>query len=91
MALGKLNTACLHPVMEVSDARYHSFLIRIWRGDHEKKGSDLRKAYVFSEDGWLLQVEDIASGERRYFNDIHALTGYVDEKLGTDPVKPKQA
>jgi len=39
----------------------------------------------FPEGGWLLQVEDIASGERHYFSDIRTLTGYVDEKLRTNP------
>jgi len=84
MALGKRNTVCLHSLMERTDARYHSFLIRIWRRDPDRTVSDLQKRPVSSEGDWLLQVEDIASGERRYFNDIHALSGYVD-KIGHRP------
>jgi len=96
MALGKRNTACLHSLMEVSDAGYRSFIIRIWGRDRVQKGdpiSEPRKGRATDQavhdtgddapaGDWLMQVEDIASGKKRYFSDIHALSGYVDKSLG---------
>jgi len=80
--------------MEAADAHYQSFLIRIWREDQansiQKAGSPII-ADETAGDGWLFQLEDIASGDTCYFNSSSALAGYVDTKLRTDakPLQPE--
>jgi len=73
--------------MEPADANYCSFLIRVWRQDQAQdmqQGGSLVVAAGAAGDGWLFQLEDIASGDTCYFNSSSALAGYVDTKLCTD-------
>jgi hypothetical protein len=77
--------------MERTDTHYQSFLIRIWREDQLTKVSKTEAAAFLdgaSEDGWLFQLEDIASGDTRYFHTSSALAGYMDTKLRTDAEPP---
>jgi len=73
--------------MKKSDADYHSFILRIWNEDRAptaRADLDCNPADTGSVDtgGRLMQVEDIASGKKHYFNDLRRLTGYLDRKLG---------
>ncbi len=70
--------------MKPADADYQSFIVRIWREDKAKASADDDGWSRASKDGWLFQLEDIASGDARYFHDIAELAGYVDDKLKTD-------
>jgi len=74
--------------MQKTDAGYHSFIIRIWDEDRAPARAGLDCAPADTETvntgGRLIQVEDIASGKKRYFNDLRGLTGYLDALLASD-------
>jgi len=70
--------------VEPSDADYQSFLVRIWREDKAKVSADDDGWSRVAKDSWLFQLEDIASGETRYFHDSGELADYMDNKLGAD-------
>ena len=65
--------------MKSDGADYQSFLVRIWRDDKAKASDDDGWSRV-AKDSWLFQLEDIASGDTRYFHDIGELADYVDKK-----------
>ncbi len=67
--------------MKPAEADYQSFLVRIWREGQTKTGT-------LAKDGWLFQLEDIASGDTCYFHKIGDLAAYVDEKLRIETFGP---
>jgi len=70
--------------MKPADADYQSFLVRIWREDKAKVSADADGWSRVAKDSWLFQLEDIASGETRYFHNIGELADYVNETLRMD-------
>ncbi len=61
--------------MDSSNLEYASFLIRLWR---QPPGED---SAVSQQKEWLLQVEHIISGEKRYFSSLDGLYAYLQEQL----------
>jgi len=61
--------------MMASNLEYTSFLIRLWR---EPPASVELPA---AEQGWLVQVEHIPSGEKEYFTSLEELFAFIRAQL----------
>ncbi|MFH1634327.1 MAG: hypothetical protein ABIG63_10015 [Chloroflexota bacterium] len=52
--------------MDISKPNYVSFMVRLWREEPDKQG-------------WLVQVEYIPNGEKKYFSSVEELFRFIRE------------
>jgi len=65
--------------MTTSRLKYTSFLIRLWR--EPPSSVELPTA----DQGWLVQVEHIPSGEKEYFTSLEDLFAFIRAQLPDPP------
>jgi hypothetical protein len=61
---------------------YTSFLLRLWRDAGPERGGRA------GEEGWLVQIEHIPSGEKRYFSSLEGCFAFIRAQAASASAEP---
>ncbi|GAB4280622.1 MAG: hypothetical protein Kow0092_36230 [Deferrisomatales bacterium] len=62
--------------MAPSEPNDHVFIVRLWREPREIEGA---------EPLWRGVIEEVRSGQRRYFDELEEIVGFIARCLGQAP------